>query len=97
MKKLSDSSVRGARIARKRNAIKKSKIDYSDIPPLSDRQLAAIRRVGRPPLGHEARKLIAIRVDPQVLQWLKNVAIKRHVPYQSLINDILAREMKKAG
>ena len=96
MKKLSDSSVRGGRIARKRNAIKK-KIDYSDIPPLSDRQLAAMRRVGRPPLGDEARKLIAIRIDPQVLQWLKIMATKRHVPYQSLINDILAREMKKAG
>jgi hypothetical protein len=35
MKKLSGSSVRGGRIERKRNAIKRSKIDYSDILPLS--------------------------------------------------------------
>lgn len=97
MNKFSDSSVRGGRIETKRNGIKKSKIDYSDIPPLSDRQLAVMRRVGRPSLGEEARKLIAIRLDTQVLRWLKNTATKRHVPYQSLINDILAQAMKKAG
>ena len=97
MKKRSDSSVRGARIERKRNAIKTRRIDYSDIPPLSDRQLASMRRVGRPPLGDEPRQLIAIRLDATVLRWLKSVAAKRHMPYQSLINDLLASTMKKVG
>lgn len=97
MKKLSESSVRGWRIAKKRSAIKKRKIDYSDIPPLSDKQLASMRRVGRPPLGEEPRQLIAIRLDATVLRWLKSLAAKRQVPYQSLINDLLAGEMKKAG
>jgi uncharacterized protein (DUF4415 family) len=97
MKKQSDSSVRGWRIAKKRGATKKRKIDYSDIPPLSDEQLASMRRVGRPPLGDEPRQLIAIRLDPKVLRWLKTVAAKREVPYQSLINDMLASEMKKVG
>lgn len=97
MKKLSESSVRGWRIAKKRGAIKKRKIDYSDIPPLSDKQLASMRRVGRPPLGEEPRQLIAIRLDATVLRWLKSLAAKRRVPYQSLINDLLAGEMKKAG
>ncbi len=97
MKKQSDSSVRGWRIAKKRGATKKRKIDYSDIPPLSDAQLASMRRIGRPPLGDEPRQLIAIRLDPKVLRWLRAVAAKRQVPYQSLINDMLASEMKKVG
>ena len=97
MKKQSDSSVRGWRIAKKRGATKKRKIEYSDIPPLSDEQLASMRRVGRPPLGDEPRQLIAIRLDPKVLRWLRAVAAKRQVPYQSLINDMLASEMKKVG
>ncbi len=97
MKKRSDSSVRGWRIAKKKSVTKKQKIDYSDIPPLSDEQLASMRRVGRPPLGDEPRQLIAIRLDPKVLRWLRAVAAKRHVPYQSLINDLLASEMKKVG
>jgi uncharacterized protein (DUF4415 family) len=56
-----------------------------------------MRRIGRPPLGDEPRQLIAIRLDPKVLRWLKALAAKRHVPYQSLINDMLASEMKKVG
>lgn len=97
MKKQSDSSVRGWRIAKKRGATKKRKINYSDIPPLSDDQLSSMRRIGRPPLGDEPRQLIAIRLDPKVLRWLRAVAAKRQVPYQSLINDMLASEMKKVG
>ena len=64
MKKRSDSSVQGWRIAKKSRATKR-KIDYSDIPPLSDGQLASMRRVGRPPLGDEPRQLIAIRLTPR--------------------------------
>jgi uncharacterized protein (DUF4415 family) len=96
MKKRSDSSVQGWRIEKKKRVTKR-KIDYSDIPPLSDGQLASMRRVGRPPLGDEPRQLIAIRLDPKVLRWLRAVAAKRQVPYQSLINDMLASEMKKVG
>lgn len=97
MKRISESSVRDWRIGKKKTVTKRHKIDYSDIPPLSDEQLASMRRIGRPPLGDEPRQLIAIRLDPKVLRWLKSLAAKRHVPYQSLINDMLASEMKKVG
>lgn len=97
MKRISESSVRGWQIAKRRSTTKKRKIDYSDIPPLSDEQLASMRRIGRPPLGDEPRQLIAIRLDPKVLRWLKALASKRHVPYQSLINEMLASEMKKVS
>ena len=68
-----------------------------DIPELSDEQLASMRRVGRPPLGRSARTAISVRVDPEVLSRLKVKAAKQGIPYQSLINDILARAMRRAG
>jgi hypothetical protein len=42
------------------------KINFSEIPELSDRQLSTMRRVGRPTVGEEPRKLIAIRLDAKV-------------------------------
>ena len=56
-----------------------------------------MHRVGRPPLGAEPRQLIAIRLDLMVLRWLKALAEKRNLPYQSLINDMLASEMKRVS
>jgi len=60
--------------------MKPGKIDYSDIPELSDRQLSAMRRVGRPTVGDEPRKLIAIRLDAKVLGWLRKAAEKKVCP-----------------
>jgi len=84
-------------VARKGKDIKSRRIDFSDIPELSDEQLARMRRVGRPPLGEQPRKLIAIRLDPQVLKWVKTAAARKGLPYQSFINDILTKAMKEAS
>jgi uncharacterized protein (DUF4415 family) len=54
-----------------------------------------MRRVGRPPLGTEPRQLIAIRVDPRVLESFRKEARRRRVGYQSLINDVLAEHIRK--
>lgn len=54
-----------------------------------------MRRVGRPPLGDEPRQLIAIRVDAGVLDHFRKEARRRRVGYQSLINDVLARHIRK--
>ncbi len=97
MKRSRGSSARGRRAARKGKDTKRKKIDFSDIPELSEKQLSRMRRVGRPTVGAEARKLIAIRLDPKVLGWLRETAEKKGLPYQSLVNQILAEEMKKAG
>ena len=56
-----------------------------------------MRRVGRPTVGDEPKRLIAIRLDPKVLGWLRKTAEKMGLPYQSLVNDILAEEMRKAS
>jgi uncharacterized protein (DUF4415 family) len=55
-----------------------------------------MRRVGRPPLGDLPRKAVSIRLDQQVLAWLKDTAADRGMPYQTLANDILARAMRRA-
>jgi len=61
------------------------------------KQLSRLRRVGRPTPGDEPRKLIAIRLDPKVLGWLRRTAEKKGLPYQSLVNQILADKMTKAS
>jgi uncharacterized protein (DUF4415 family) len=71
------------------------KIDFSDIPDSSAAQLKVMRRVGRPPLGEQPRQLIAIRVDAGVLDQFRKEARRRRVGYQTLINDVLARHVRK--
>src|SRR5688572_394192 len=97
MKKSRASSARGERAAKKEGDTRQRKIDFSDIPELSDRQLSSMRRVGRPTVGDEPRKLIAIRLDAKVLGWLRKTAEKKGLHYQSLVNEILASEMRKAS
>jgi uncharacterized protein (DUF4415 family) len=70
------------------------KIDFSDLPEASDAQLRAMRRVGRPPLGARARRLIAIRLDPQVLERFRKEAKRRNIGYQTLINKALAEYVR---
>lgn len=97
MKKSRGSSVRGERAEKRGKSTRPKKIDFSDIPELSNKQLSSMRRVGRPTVGDEPRKLIAIRLDAKVLGWLRETAEKKGLPYQSLVNEILAQEMRKAS
>ncbi len=97
MKSRRGSTARGARAGKKETNTKSRKIDFSDIPELSDKQLSRMRRVGRPTVGDEPRRLIAIRLDAKVLGWLRKTAEKKGLPYQSLVNEILAAEMRKAS
>ena len=71
------------------------RIDFSDIPDSSPEQLAVMRRVGRPPIGKEPRQLIAIRVDPSVLESFRKEARRRRVGYQTFINEVLAEHTRK--
>jgi uncharacterized protein (DUF4415 family) len=97
MKQRRRSSARGAPAGKNASGMKPKTIDFSDIPELTDRQLSSMRRVGRPTVGDEPRKLIAIRLDAKVLAWLRKTAAKKGLPYQSLVNEILASEMRKAS
>jgi predicted DNA binding CopG/RHH family protein len=66
------------------------KIDFSDIPELSDKQLKQARRVGRPPTGR-AKQLIALRVSPGLLARLKRMAKQKKMPYQTLMHELLEK------
>jgi uncharacterized protein (DUF4415 family) len=99
-KKQSASSARGARTAPNARPIGRWRkpIDYSDIPASTPEQLAAMRPVmGRPTIGASARQLIAIRLDPVVLERFRAAAKRRGVGYQTLINEVLARHVPKAS
>ena len=95
MPKRSVSSARGARVVKSVRRTSAAKIDFSDIPDSSPEQLRAMRRVGRPPLGDRTRQLIAIRVDPDVLEMFRKEARRRRVGYQTLMNEALAEHIRK--
>jgi uncharacterized DUF497 family protein len=96
MTKRSASSARGGRAGRKGLRTRAPRrIDVSDIPEVSDEQLRAMRRVGHPPLGDAARRLIAIRLDPDVLNRFCKEAKRRKVGYQTLINQVLAEYVEQ--
>jgi uncharacterized protein (DUF4415 family) len=54
-----------------------------------------MRRVGRPPIGTQSRRLIAIRVDPDVLAEFRKEARRRRVGYQTLMHAALANYIRK--
>jgi uncharacterized protein (DUF4415 family) len=94
MAKRSESSARGERAERKERRTRARRIDFSDIPHASIEQLRAMRRVGRPPIGEQARQLIAIRLDPHAVDELRKEAKRRNLGYQTLINEVLAKHVK---
>ncbi len=97
MARASASSARAGRAAKSaRRTRPRRGIDFSAIPEASPTQLRAMRRVGRPPLGAEPRRLIAIRIDPEVLAAVRREAKRRRLGYQSLINDVLAKHVERA-
>ncbi len=73
-----------ARIAKRQATGDDSDIDYSDIPRLTDAQLARFRRA--------PKVLVAARLDRDVYDWLK----KYGDGYSTRINNILRAVMSKA-
>ena len=70
MKRSGKSSARAARAGKKDKNLKSKKIDFSDIPELSDNNSnkSSCRTTH---VGDEPRKLIAIRLGAKVLSWLR--------------------------
>jgi predicted DNA binding CopG/RHH family protein len=75
----------------------RSDLDLSDIPESTNSELARARRVGRPKSGRGPKRLIAIRIDPTLLNKLRKMASNRHMPYQSFIHHLLEKAAKKAA
>ncbi len=94
MRKRSGSSARSERTDESVRRTRR-KTNFSNIPHSSAAQLKSMRRVGRPSLGDEPRQLIAIRVDLGVLDQFRKEARRRRIGYQTLINEVLARYVRK--
>lgn len=94
--KRSASSARGRRAVVSVRHIPDSKIDFSDIPELTDEQLKHMRRVGRPATGM-AKQLIAIRMSPRLLRAIRTMAAKQGKPYQTLIHELLEKAASQAA
>ncbi len=73
-----------SRIAKRQAAGDDSDIDYSDIPPLTDVQLAQFRRT--------PKVLVAARIDREVYDWLMQYG----EGYSTRINSILRTVMERA-
>ena len=73
-----------ARVAARQAAGDDSQIDYSDIPALTDKQLAEFRR--------SPKVLVAARLDREVLDWLQRFG----KGYSTRINGILRAVMAQS-
>lgn len=69
-------------------------INFSDIPESTDAELHQAKRVGRPPTGN-AKRLIAIRINPKILAALRKMAARQSKPYQTLIHELLYKAVTK--
>jgi len=95
-KKQSESSARVGRRAENEKHMHNTDIDFSDIPELTEEELATGRRVGRPK-SEFAKQLIAIRIDPRLLEKLRKMAAELEKPYQTLLHDLLEEAVDEAA
>lgn len=71
------------RIAKSQKRAGAERIDYSDIPALTDKQLAEFKR--RP------KKLVAVRLDADVYEWIQRFG----AGYSTRINEVLRTVMSQ--
>jgi uncharacterized protein (DUF4415 family) len=95
-KKQSGSSARGTLRAKNAKTIPDSEIDFSDIPEFTDEELARARPVGRPRVVNP-KKLMAIRMSPNLIFNLRKLAKRKRKPYQTLLHELLEEAVAKAS
>ena len=72
------------RVAKRQTSNDDSQINYSDIPAFTDKQLSQFRR--------PAKQLVAVRLDADVLEWLKQYG----TGYSTRINSVLRAVMSQS-
>ena len=95
-KKRSVSLARGKRPAKSVKHLPDSEIDFSDIPELTDEQLANAKPVGRPRIENP-KQLMAFRMSPNLIFELRKLAKKKKKPYQTLMHELLEQAVKRAA
>jgi uncharacterized protein (DUF4415 family) len=87
-RKWTDKEMQSLRhIAERQAAGDDSQIDFSDIPRLTDEQLAGMVRLRD---IRQAKVAVSVRLDPRVLAWLKS----KGEGHLTRINDILMNLME---
>ncbi len=95
-KKELESLAQGKHQEKKEISTKKKKIDFSDIPELTNRELKMARRVGRPQ-SDNAKQMIAFRINPKLLMKLRKLAKKQNRPYQTIMHELLELSVKRVA
>ena len=81
---------------RRLDAMRDEAIDYSDIPPLTDEQLAAMKPLPEVISGVARKVRITIRLDANVVGWFKDqVKAAGGGSYQPLINAALREHVER--
>ena len=95
-KKQSESSAHAKRREKSAKHMPDSELDFSDIPEMTEAELASGRRVGRPP-KNDRKQMIALRIDPALLKKLRTLAEVRNKPYQTLLHELLEDAVDEAA
>ena len=93
-KKRYESSVRGKPRGKRGGRTVKEEIDFTDIPELTTEELRRAKRVGRPPTG-KAKRLIALRIAPDLLLAIRKLADEDGTPYQTWMHQTLEKAVKR--
>lgn len=74
-------------------------IDLSDIPELTEEQLASMRPTAEviPALARQGKTRITIRLDDDIVTFFKQQAHENNTNYQTLINATLHQVMVQQG
>ena len=100
-KKKSGSSALVRQVAKNSKVTPDSEIDFSDIPEWTKIEIEAAvqdrrkRLAGRPPSGLPWKKLVSIRLDPELLEEIRKVAAKSDMPYQTWIHQALEKAVRR--
>lgn len=80
-------------------AMTDEKIDFSDIPPLTESQLRAMRPTAEliPGLAQTTKQRITIRLDSNIIQFFKQKVADADTNYQTLINAVLRNFMVRGS
>ena len=73
-------------------AMPDSQIDYSDIPPLTD---DFWKRAVRNPFYKPTKQATTVRVDSDVLLWLKSKGKGYHTRINSILRNAMVQEIHK--
>ena len=74
------------------DAMTDEEIDFSDIPPLTDEQLSAMKPLRDVfPNAVQEKVRITLRLDSDIVSWFKEQVKTGGGNYQGLINDALRR------